>query len=119
MQALEGGRAVAGDSTMLPAQLDGGAQDVARTFGPEFESALRTMPVGSWQGPVESGFGLHLVRLEKREDGRVAHLADVRETVERDVLHAKAQAANDAYYESLRSKYVVRVEEEPPPAPGG
>ena len=119
LRALAGGRAVTGDSTMLPERLDGSATEVARTFGDEFESALRTIPVGSWQGPVESGFGLHLVRLEKREDGRVARLADVRDTVERDLLHAKAQAANDAYYESLRSKYAVRVEDEPQPAPGG
>ncbi len=104
---------------MLPERIDGSATDVARAFGAEFESALRTVPVGSWQGPVESGFGLHLVRLEKREDGRVARLADVREAVERDVLHAKAQAANDAYYESLRSKYAVRVEDVQQPAPGG
>ena len=119
LRALAGGRAVAGDSTLLPERLDGSATEVARAFGAEFESALRTVPVGSWQGPVPSGFGLHLVRLEKREDGRVAALADVRDTVERDLLHAKAQAANDAYYESLRSKYAVRVEDESQPAPEG
>ena len=119
LRALEAGRAVTGDSTLLPGRLDGSATEVARAFGAEFESALRTVPVESWQGPVESGFGLHLVRLEKREDGRVAKLADVRDTVERDVLHAKAQAANDAYYESLRSKYAVRVEDETQAAPGG
>ena len=104
---------------MLPERLDGSATEVARAFGAEFESALRTVPVGSWQGPVPSGFGLHLVRLEKREDGRVAALADVRDTVERDLLHAKAQAANDAYYESLRAKYAVRIEDDPQPAPEG
>src|SRR5688572_8453851 len=119
LRALKAGRAVTGDSTLLPGRLDGSATEVARAFGAEFESALRTVPVESWQGPVESGFGLHLVRLEKREDGRVAKLADVRDTVERDVLHAKAQAANDAYYESLRSKYAVRVEDETQAAPGG
>ena len=110
---------MSGDSTLLPGRLDGSAADVARAFGAEFESALRAVPVGSWQGPVESGFGLHLVRLENRADGRVAKLAEVRDTVERDLLHSKAQAANDAYYESLRSKYAVRVEDEPQPAPGG
>src|SRR5688572_13060243 len=119
LRALEAGRAVTGDSAMLPERIVGSATDVARTFGAEFESALRSVPLGSWQGPVESGFGLHLVRIEKREDGRVARLADVRESVERDLLHAKAQAANDAWYESLRSKYAVRVEDARQPPPGG
>ena len=119
LSALDSGRAVTGDSTMLPERIDGSATEVARAFGEEFETALRSVPVGSWQGPVPSGFGLHLVRLEKREDGRVARLADVRETVERDLLHAKAQAANDAYYENLRAKYAVRVEDDAQRTPGG
>ena len=59
------------------------------------------------------------MRLEKRADGRVALLTEVRDTVERDLLHAQAQTANDAYYKSLRSKYAVRIEDESQPAPEG
>src|SRR5688572_29637010 len=58
LRALAGGQTVTGDSTMLPDRLDGSAADVARAFGAEFETALRDLRVGSWQGPVESGFGL-------------------------------------------------------------
>jgi hypothetical protein len=117
--ALEAGREVAGDSTMLPAELEGNATDVARGFGEEFEQALRKLPVGSWQGPVRSGFGLHLVRIDEREDGRPARLSEVRAEVERDLAHARAQAAGEAYYERLRSKYVVRIEDGSDTKPAG
>jgi hypothetical protein len=116
--ALEAGKDVAGDSTMLPAELDGNATDVARSFGEEFERELRKLPVGSWQGPVRSGFGLHLVRIDERRDGRPAELSEVRAEVERDLTHARAQAASDAYYERLRSKYVVRIEDGAPTPAG-
>jgi parvulin-like peptidyl-prolyl isomerase len=96
---------------MLPAELDGNATDVARSFGEEFELELRMLPVGSWQGPVRSGFGLHLVRIDERRDGRPAELSEVRAEVARDLTHARAQAASETYYERLRSKYVVRIED--------
>jgi parvulin-like peptidyl-prolyl isomerase len=119
-RALAGGAAAAGDATMLPARLEGDAADVARQFGDDFERAVRALPVGSWQGPVRSGFGLHLVLVERRDDGRAATLADVRAEVARDLMNARAEAAQDAFYERLRSKYVVRIEAaQPASGPAG
>ena len=34
---------------------------IAKTFGPGFAKAVFTLPKGSWQGPVASGYGWHLV----------------------------------------------------------
>jgi hypothetical protein len=115
-RALTAGRTVDGDATMLPATLSGSASDVARNFGTDFEAALRMLPTGSWQGPVRSGFGLHLVLVERRTDGRLARLDEVRDAVARDLGHARAQAADEAYYRRLRDKYVVRIESVEPPA---
>lgn len=111
LRALERGNTVAGDGTMLPPDLDKApAYDVARTFGTEFEVALRTLPEGGWQGPVRSGFGLHLVQLASRDGGRPATLDEVRAAVERDLLHARAEEANKAFYAKLRANYAVRVD---------
>ena len=54
-RALARGRNRRGDSTMLPSSLTGRAAEVERNFGRDFEHALRTLPVGGWQGPVRSG----------------------------------------------------------------
>lgn len=35
-------------------------------FGYPFERALRKLPVGEWQGPIQSGRGWHLVRVRAR-----------------------------------------------------
>jgi len=119
MASLTRGGEVEGDPTMLPGWLAGDATDVSRQFGEEFEGSLRTLPVGSWQGPVRSGFGLHLVRIEERVDGKPAVLSDVRGEVERDFAHARTQAASEAWFERLRAKYVVRVEADAAPSPAG
>jgi len=110
-RALQSGQAVAGDTTMLPPAMEAvAAIDVVRVFGNEFGEALKALPVGGWQGPVPSGFGLHLVELTVKEAARPATLADVRARVERDLLRARTEEANAVFYSKLRANYAVRIE---------
>lgn len=109
--ALDAGKSVAGDATMLPGTVSTGATQIVGTFGSSFEEALRTLPVGSWHGPLRSGFGLHLVELTAREEARAPRLEEVRAAVERDLLHARTEAANNAFYDRLRANYAVRIED--------
>lgn len=110
-RALEAGEPLPGDSTMLPATMDEAAAfEVARAFGAEFADALKALPIGGWHGPVRSGFGLHLVELGARDDGRRARLEEVRAAVERDLSHARTEAANEALYAKLRANYRVRID---------
>ena len=110
-RALDAGRILPGDATMLPDQLeDVATTEMQRVFGAEFADALATLPVGGWHGPVRSAFGQHLVVLTKRSAGRTATLAEARADVERDLTTARLKDANAAFYDRLRAKYAVRVE---------
>jgi hypothetical protein len=109
-----------GDASLLPASLDGApASEVARVFGEEFAQAVAALPVGGWQGPIPSGYGVHLVELRARESGRTPDLAEVRAAVERDLLRARADEAGEAFYRALRQRYSVRVEAGPETANAG
>ena len=109
-RALGAGKDVAGDPTLLPPSLDADATEAERVFGAEFAAALNALPVGGWQGPVPSAFGVHLVELTLRSPARPATLAEVRADVERDLGHARLNEANAAFYDKLRAKYAVRIE---------
>jgi PPIC-type PPIASE domain len=110
-RVLDSGKVVVGDSTLLPDALtDATASDVRRVFGEAFTDALAALAIGSWRGPVRSGFGLHLVRLAGRTPERRATLDEVRSEVERDMLHARATEALAMHYQKLRERYSVRVE---------
>jgi hypothetical protein len=116
-RSLASGKSLSGDSTMLPAALESAAQfDVEREFGTEFAASLKDLPVGRWQGPVKSGFGVHLVLLRERTGASRPPLEQVRAEVERDLLRARAQQANEALYHRLRANYRVLVETAGPPA---
>ena len=39
--------------------------EVARELGTAFSTAVFELPVGDWHGPIESGYGVHLVRVEE------------------------------------------------------
>ena len=107
--------------TLMPAAMaDVSAREVSRVFGADFTNTLADAPVGRWHGPVQSGFGVHLVRLEERIPGRIPALAEVRDEVERDYLAQQREAMNDALYDSLRSRYTIRYENVAAPvAPDG
>lgn len=93
------------------------ASELVRLFGAGFETALRTLPTGEWQGPVPSGYGAHLVFVDRRDDGRVAALELVREEARREWIHDQRQQANGRFYADLRKRYEVTVER--PTASGG
>jgi hypothetical protein len=100
---------VSGDATLLPRSLRGVvASYVESVFGAEFAGSLRELPVGEWQGPVTSTFGLHLVRIDERAGGGLPELAAVRERVLRDWDAAERDAQREAFIERLRERYTIR-----------
>ncbi len=100
-----------GDASLLPASLPlAPLGEVARVFGAVFAEEVVKLPSGRWSGPVESGFGLHLVFVETREEGRPAALDEVRAAVRNDWLSARRAEANEAFYRNLRERYEVTID---------
>ncbi|NOQ14120.1 MAG: hypothetical protein GQ583_06535, partial [Methyloprofundus sp.] len=99
-----------GDSLMLKQEFnDETEREIKRALGSQFLQSLRDTPVGSWQGPIKSGFGLHLVRIDKHLDGKIPTLNDVRELVVRDWSIQKRKQMNEAFYTNMRKNYKVSV----------
>ena len=85
-------------------------RDVEAQFGPQFAAGLRGLASGNWGGPLESGYGLHLVRVTERKAGRLPEMAQVRAAVERDLRAQRREAAAEALYRELRSRYTIVIE---------
>ncbi|MEE4216776.1 MAG: peptidylprolyl isomerase [Xanthomonadales bacterium] len=100
-----------GDPLPLPAVLDdAGESEIARLFGSVFVEGLRGVEAGSWTGPVASGFGLHLVLVMDRRDGRVPVLDEVRPDVLRELMNQQRQDSVDGLYEKLAENYSIEIE---------
>ena len=100
-----------GEDISLPPALERApGREVEERFGGRFRTALDEVPVGTaWSGPVESGFGWHLVRLRARETGKVPPLARIRDKVEADWQSATAAARKEEAYRLLRDSYRITV----------
>src|SRR3972149_4873862 len=85
-------------------------RDVVGFFGEGFADALIQTEVGRWTGPLESGYGLHLVFVRAMVEGRMPELTEVREAGERGWAAARRREWTEAFYQGLRDKYTVRVE---------
>ncbi|NNJ65193.1 MAG: peptidyl-prolyl cis-trans isomerase [Xanthomonadales bacterium] len=84
--------------------------EVARLFGTVFTDGLQGIEPGRWSGPVESGFGLHLVFIEDRVAGRAPALDEVRDAVQREWLSQRRREAVDGLYERLARNYAIEIE---------
>jgi hypothetical protein len=101
-----------GDPFVLPLEFTRTSTvDVASQLGEDFAAAVRTLPPGTWQGPIATTFGVHLVRVTERIEGRRPELAEVRTAVLRDYRHAKRDEANRALLEALRASYRIVVDD--------
>jgi peptidyl-prolyl cis-trans isomerase C len=80
---------------------------LAKEFGPQFVVALEKLKPGSWQGPIESGYGWHLVYVDTVIPGRIPALEEMEPDVKTAWLgEQKRQAWQNAYAE-MRAKYAV------------
>lgn len=112
LRQLANGQVPAGDVTMLPAELDdANLTEVRRTFGDRFADSLAALAVGDWRGPVVSGYGLHLVRIDEKQESRLPEFDEVRAAVERDFRANRTRSLKDAFYEQLRERYTVTYED--------
>jgi hypothetical protein len=80
---------------------------VEREFGRQFARGLLSVRRGSWEGPVRSGHGLHLVRVERVVPGRLPDLSEVRTAVARDYEQDRRSKSADSVYRMLRANYRI------------
>lgn len=85
------------------------ASVINRQFGEQFTKALEELEPGKWTGPVTSGFGQHLVRIERKIPGKAAALDDVRQAVLNDWTATKTQEQEKAALKRYRSQYTIEV----------
>ena len=100
-----------GDPLPLPSRLEDLREgEIARLFGRVFTEGLQGLEAGRWEGPVSSGFGLLLVFVEERAEGRVPDLDEVRDAVEREWLSQRRSQAVDGLYDRLAENYSIEIE---------
>ena len=103
--------AAAGDPTLLPPDMQSASpQTIANAFGSDFAAQVAEAPVGQWSGPLQSGFGLHLVFVDERVADALPAFEQIRPIVLREYQSEQRTLSSKKLLDSLRAKYDIRIE---------
>ena len=99
-----------GEHTLLPSKMALSTPTaIDSVFGAGFFNELAQLPEDVWAGPVESGYGVHLVRIRDSRPARVPPLSEVQDAILREWKSAKAVEIRERVYVRLRARYDVML----------
>ena len=84
-------------------------EELAKEFGPTFAVGLFKLKPQSWQGPIESGYGWHLVFIDSVTPGRIPKFEEVEPDVKTAWLGYQKEKAWREVYSRMRAKYTVLI----------
>jgi peptidyl-prolyl cis-trans isomerase C len=93
--------------------------EMAKLFGPSFARALLQLEPGSWQGPVESGYGWHVIWVDSIAPSRVPAFEEIEPDVKSEWLAEQRAEAKRTAFEAMRARYQVVLPEPPAKAAVG
>lgn len=102
--------AAVGSATLLPAQIENmPVEAVDRIFGMRFAAAVTALPADQWAGPVSSGYGTHLIRLDAHQNNILPPLEALHDRVLADWRIAEARIMRDAYVKTLLERFTIEL----------
>ena len=103
-----------GDAFMFQNQYaDRSPEQIASIFGSAFAAAVDQVRSGSWQGPIESGLGWHLVFVLSVTPGRVPSYDEIEPQIKAAWLDEQRAAARQRAFEAMKAHYEIRLPEAP------
>jgi len=83
---------------------------VSGMFGPKFAAAVFALEPGSWHGPFESGYGLHLVFVTEASRPAPREFEEVKREVLAQWRQEREREVEAQYLAELRAKYGIVLE---------
>jgi peptidyl-prolyl cis-trans isomerase C len=83
--------------------------DIVQLFGQKpIEDSLFESPLNQWIGPVESGYGWHLIRISERKNASIPPFETIKGKVRDDYMATMKDSLNNIAFEKLKSRYTIR-----------
>jgi parvulin-like peptidyl-prolyl isomerase len=82
-------------------------REVRSAFGEEFTSAILELEPDRWEGPIRSGYGLHLVYLYHRERSYIPGWELRKPKIIQDMEMEARTAARELFYTEILRTYQI------------
>ncbi|WNM57532.1 peptidylprolyl isomerase [Candidatus Nitrospira allomarina] len=101
-------RATSADSFMFKDSYnDRTPEQVASVFGTTFAEALLLLTPGSWQGPIESGLGWHIVWVESITPGRIPAFEEIEQDIKAQWTEEQRIESSRRTFDAMKARYEV------------
>ena len=89
--------------------VDKSSEHISSHFGKGFSDALFELGIGTWEGPIKSAYGYHIVYVSNISEERVKNLEEIYDQVEWDAKQAAITELTETFIVDLKKKYKVVV----------
>jgi hypothetical protein len=86
---------------------DATPEQMAKEFGPGFAEAVFQLRPGGWQGPIESGYGWHLIWIDSLEASRLPAFEEVEPMVLEAWQAERYREVREQALAEIRSRYTI------------
>ena len=81
--------------------------EISKEFGPDFAEKLLALKLGQWQGPIQSGYGWHLVWIDTLQPGHTADFETIKDDIRSAWLEERYQKIRARAYEEMLTRYTI------------
>lgn len=89
------------------------ADELNRQLGNDFSKSLEKIKKGSWTGPVQSGFGYHLIYLTDKTGPQIPEIESIKDDLLRDMEYDNQKQLNDLIFTELKKNYSIEFDLDP------
>ena len=87
---------------------DQSALDIAQNFGDKpIRQELFKAPLRTWAGPVQSGYGWHLIYITKMDSVKEIPFSSIKEEVKAQYIEAEKSRQNKKEFDRLSKNYII------------
>lgn len=85
-------------------------KEIGSQMGDDFVTALQQLPINKWTGPIASGYGTHLVYINKVKAPSELGLTLVKQEVTRDYQYDLQQQYNTQMLEDFKKDFTIKLD---------
>ena len=101
-----------GDRFMLKTHYVGqDERDLRGSFGDAFAQQVIALEPEAWQGPIESAYGLHLVKVYDRQEAYLPEIEAIETKIRDDMDFENREAAKELFYTEILRNYQVEYDD--------
>jgi len=89
------------------------ADALNRQLGVNFSESLEHIDTGTWVGPIQSGFGYHLIYLTEKTGPQIPDFESVKDDLLRDMEYDNQKNLNDLIFKELKKNYSIEFNLDP------